>query len=328
MKKNICLLFLVFVVLFNSCNNKQEDDLNLKHLDQISKNINQELKHISNDLENLTFSLRYKIPFDQPVEWDQKIYHKNKNLFYYSSFSENASAIYLPGNIKLNTDIKKIIVNSQNLDSIFLNFIKEHVFVNQIYFIDTNSFLRIYPYIDIAKYFTKPINLKNFLPYQKVSHKPLLENKSYWINSPYADPYGRGWIISCVEPVYYRDEFIGILSADITLKTLLSEYFSSASQILLLTDQKGNVICTTRLGCKLLGIPQHREFIYSKPVTENILIYNYPSLSDHQNKNVRNAMDKLLSDKNIADFTLDGKKYTIYKSIMKETNWLLLKIIN
>lgn len=328
MKKYIYLLLIALLFILISCKNKQEEDLNLKHLDQIAKSINKELKHISEDLEAFTFSLRYKIPFDQPVKWDNQKYHKNKNLFYYSSFSEQASAIYLPGNTNLNTGIKRIIVNSQRLDSIFVTFIRENVFVNQIYFLDTNSFLRIYPYIDVAKYFTQPINLKKFLPYQQVSHKPLLENNSYWINTPYADPYGRGWIISCVEPVYYRDEFIGILSADVNLKNILNEYFSSFSQILLLTDQHGNVICTTRPGCKLLGIPQYKEFNYHKPVTKNILIYNYPSLSDHQNKSFRNAINKLLADKNITDFNMGGEKYTIYKSTIKETNWLLLKIIN
>jgi hypothetical protein len=327
MKKFIYLFFLSVLLINLSCKNKEGKDLNIKHLNQVAKNINSDLQNTSMDLQNLAFFLKYKVPFDDAVSWDNTNYHRKSHPFYFATYKEKASAIYLPGNIKLTEEIKKRIINSEILDSLFIKFINDNVFVHQIYFLDNHSFLRIYPYIDIARYFTDLVNLKEFLPYQKVKQKPLLEDNSYWVETPYADPYGRGWIVSCVEPVYYRDEFIGIIAADIPLKNLLQEYFRNHSQILILTDQEGNVICNTKKGSKLFNIPGFKEFHYHKPVTKNILIYNSPPLAEHQDKSVRKAIKKLLGGDIKAHFYLDGKKYTIYKAEIKETNWLLLKII-
>ena len=326
MKKTIILFFITTLITLSCCKNKESKDLNYIQLNQIAKNMNADLEHISNDMNDLTLILNHNISFDKPVKWDAS-YLKKNNTHYFIPYQEKSSAIYLPDHVSLNDHIKKMIINSEEMNSLFIKFIHDNVFVQQIYFLDTNSFLRIYPYTDVYQYLTQPIELKSLLPYQKVNQKPFIEDQSYWVETPYADPYGRGWIISCIEPVYYHDEFIGILSADIPVKKFLEKYFKDQTQILILTDNKGNVICTTQPGCKQFNIPAYRDFSYYKPVTQNILMYNSPPLAKHQNKGMREAIHKLLKNSFKENFYVDRKKHTIYKAEIKETNWLLLKII-
>ena len=112
------------------------------------------------------------------------------------------------------------------------------------------------------------------------------------------------------------------------MHTIKNKYLSSDTELLLLTDFEGNIICCTREAAKVINIPLTREFRYYKPVTETIFMYNNPSLKNHPNKNLRKAVNSLLSGKNKETFFNNNKKYTIYKSQIKETDWLLLKIIN
>ncbi|MDK2978014.1 MAG: hypothetical protein PWP52_728 [Bacteroidales bacterium] len=142
MKNTIILFFITTLITLSCCQNKGSKDLNYLHLNQIAKNINADLEHISIDMNDLPLILKYNISFDKHIKWDNTAYFKKNNQHY-------------------------------------------------------------------------------FTPYQKVNQKPFIEGQSYWIETPYADPYGRGWIISCIEPVYYHDEFIGILSADIPVKNIL-----------------------------------------------------------------------------------------------------------
>lgn len=328
MKRSFYFLLIFFSVLF-SCSNEQKEDLNLKHLNYIAANINSDLIQIKNEILNLSSIIQYKIPFDREISnWpSDNYYFKNREVL--SSKHENSSsAVYLPGQKEISSQLQKTIVNSELLDTIFKSSIERNALLSQVYFLDTNSFLRIYPFVDVYGYLKGSIDLREYVSYQTANNKPFLDDDVYWVNSPFADPYGRGWIIACVEPLYYRERFIGIVSGDITLRSLKEKYFSSDTELMLLTDAEGKLICCTRQAAKIIDIPVLREFQYFKPVTEDIFRFNNPSLTLHKNTGLRKAIKSLLMGENKEVFYVDNKKCTIYKSYIKETNWVLFKVIN
>ncbi|HAF30483.1 MAG TPA: hypothetical protein DCG75_15685 [Bacteroidales bacterium] len=322
-------IILILISFLSSCNNQHEEDINLKHLNYIAESINKDLEMIRNEMSNLASSLQYKIPFDKEIrEFSEKKYHYRPGEILFCTYSISQSAVYYPANRTITDELKKTIVNSESLDTLFSNSIAKIPLLSQVYFLDTNSFLRIYPYIDVVNYLKNSVDLRNLIAYQTSYKNPFIQDKAYWANQPFADPYGRGWIISCTEPVYYRDQFMGILSGDITLRSMKNKYFSSGTQFLLLIDREGQIICCTKEAAKMANVPPLREFNYYKPVTENVYIFNTPSLTEHKNKSFSNAIKSLLAGKKKESFYLDSKNYTIYKSQIPETDWLLLKIIN
>lgn len=324
-------LFIIFLAVFSflySCKNKQAEDINFKHIEHIANSINSDLCSVKTDMYNLANVLQYKIPFDNEIiTFPEEKYPYYIGNVLVCTCTESKSSVYYPADRFLTNKLKKIIVNSESLDTFFVNSLNNNPLLSQIYFLDTNSFLRIYPNIDVENYLKNSVDLNSFISYQTVKKKPFISDNAYWINHPFADPYGRGWIISCIEPIYYRDRFIGILSGDITINSLKDKYFSSGTESILLIDQKGEILCCTKEAGKIIRIPQIREYQYFKPVTENVFIYNNLSLTEHINKKVRTSIKSLLSGKIKASFYLDNKKYTIYKSYIRETDWLLLKII-
>lgn len=324
MKKPVFILF-VFMVFLLSCNKKQESDIILKGLDNIASKIDRDLHSVTQELVDITTHFQYKIPLDKDVVEpfsNKYAYHSNKILF--SLNEESKTAIYYPINAEINRSTEKIIINSEHLDSLFIDIIEHNSILTQIYFLAKNSFLRIYPSIDVANYLNSSINLTNLLTYKTVNNKAFIDNKAFWINKPFADPYGRGWIISCAEPIYYRDRFVGIISGDIQLKNLKSKYFSSNTDIILLINKNRELICCTKEGANFLGISQFKDFQYYKPVKKDIYLYPSPAL--FKNTELDNAIKTLLKDKTKTNFYINTKKYTIYKSNINETNWYLLKI--
>ena len=328
MKRSVIFIIVIFSLLV-SCDNNQDSDLNLQHLEHIAENINNDLVSVKSDIINLTNVLQYKIPFENEVIWnpeDKYHYHSGEILF--SSYDKKCSAVYYPANRKITDRLKKLIINTEQLDSLFNNVIKCNPCLSQVYFLDTASFLRIYPYINVINYLKSSVNLADLISFQTAKNKPFIVDNAYWVNKPFADPYGRGWIVSCVEPVHFRDQFLGVVSGDITLRSIKNRYFSSNTEIIILINQEGEVICSTREASRLMNISQHRDFQYFKPVTSDIYIFNSPSLLTHKNNDLRNAVKSLISGKSKEMFNIDNTKYTIYKSEVRETNWLLLKIIN
>ncbi|MEE4197733.1 MAG: PDC sensor domain-containing protein [Bacteroidales bacterium] len=327
MKKIICLFFIAAIITLSGCKDKEGKELKYTQFKQLANKINTDLQKISSDIKDLTLTFKYKIPFDNSVEWDNKKYTLKNNQLIYTPDQKQSSAIYFPINRSLTDSLKNLIVNSEQMDSLFIRFMDNHDFVRQIYFLDPHSFLRIYPYTEFPGCFSSPKDLTQRFPYQKACHKPFLNEKSYWVCNPYADLLGQGWVISCVEPLYYHDRFLGIVAVDIPVKNILQKYFNHPTQRLILTNKKGEVICTTPNGAKKLNIPMYREFSYYEPLTQNTLMYHSPSLANHQNKKIQKAIQNLLDGSLEENFFIDGKKHTIYKAEITETNWLLLKII-
>ena len=106
MKRSGILLF-VFS-LFVSCNNDQEMDLNLKHLDHIAETINTDLTTVKTEIINLGNILRYKIPFEEEINWNTKNkYHNHPGEILFSSYNENHSAVYFPANKEITKQLKK-----------------------------------------------------------------------------------------------------------------------------------------------------------------------------------------------------------------------------
>ncbi len=329
MMKRLVLCILISSIIFLSCNNNSSNDLNFQHLEHVAACINNDLTSVKNDIINLASAVQYKIPFYKDLNEtlsDRYYIHPGEILYYTNSTIQ--SAAYLPANKNLTPQLKKLIKNSELLDTFFVNTLINNPLLSQVYFLDTNSFLRIYPYIDVVSYLKSSIDLTRLNSYQTVKNQPFIQDRAYWANQPFADPYGRGWIVSCIEPIYYREQFIGMISGDITLRSIKNKYLSSDTELIILTDHSGKIICCTKEAAKITNVPPIREFQYYKPVTEDIYAFDNPSLLNHKNKKFKNAVKSLLSGKNKAVFYIDSKKYTIYKSQIRETNWLLLKIIN
>jgi len=327
--KKPSVIFFIFLFVIFSCNNDQEADLNLQHLDYVAENINDDLIEIKKNIIFLGNEIGYKVPFEKEVAWNLKEkYHYSPNEILFSSYNKDQSAVYYPANRKITKQLQKTIINTEQLDSVFNQIVKRNPSLSQVYFLDTSSFLRIYPYINVTNYLKSSVDLTDLASFQVAQNQPFEDNHAYWVNKPFADPFGRGWIISCVEPVYFRDCFIGIVCGDIRLHSIKAKYLSSNTEIVMIIDKEGGIICSTREASKLVNVPQCRDFQYFKPVTEDIYLFDSPSLLDHKNTNLSKAIESLLSGKNKDVFYIDKEKYTIYKSVIRETNWLLLKIIN
>jgi hypothetical protein len=326
MKRNLFILLLFSIII--SCNNKQEEDINLKHLNHIAKSINSDLIQLKKEILTLSLQISHTIPFDKPIQKLPEKYYFKDGKALQCQYQNFTSSVYLPSNKELTEDLKKIIINSELIDTLFKNSITSNPLLSQVYFLDTNSFLRIYPFVDVLSYIKESTDLREFITYQTAEEKTFIDEEVYWASRPFADPFGRGWVFSCVEPIYYRDQFMGILSGDITLRSLKEKYFSSDTELVLLTDASGKLICCTKESAKLFNIPVLRDFHYYKPITEDIFTFNNPSLIHHKNSDLRKVVKSLLAGKNKEDFYVENKKYTIYKSYIEETNWVLFKITN
>jgi len=321
--------FLLFFLLFiMSCGKKQDEDLNYIHLKQVATSLSNDLSSISKDVVNAAQIIHHKIDFLREVNAEivNEDETRESNTIYLE-YAKDSVATFLPITVELDNSLQKIIANSKPIDTLIVKICKNNSLVAQSYFLDTNSFLRIFPYINVNKQYLPNVKLNQFIAFQSVFNKPFNEN-AYWLNEPFADPSGRGWIISCTSPIYYQDQFFGIISADIMLKSVCEKAFSSPYEMWIIINLRGEVLGCTKMAATFFNIPTLKEYSYFKPIDRDVFMTGHPSLLNHQKKEIQKAISSVIEGKNKAEFIYNSRKTTIYSLKIKETEWLLLKIIN
>lgn len=327
MKRGFVMVFIAIFVFF-SCKKNHETDLNYIHLKQITKQLENDFNDISELVASTSQKIQLNLKIDNEISWNPSKYqvNQNKTLFVSQRFSK--TAVYMPVGSELSSSGKKAIVNTEFIDSLLINICQNNSLVAQSYYLDTNSLLRIYPYFDVTKQYLPTIRLTDFFAFKSLENKPLNSKEGYWIQDPYADPSGRGWIISCLSPVYYREEFIGVISADVMIKSICEKHFGSNSEKFILLNERGEIISCSKKAAGFFNIAIKDDYPFYKPFTSDIFLKGNPSFVNSNKKELRKMIGSVKKGESFVEFFYDAKKVTVYSSRIKPANWLLLKIIN
>jgi len=110
----------------------------------------------------------------------------------------------------------------------------------------------------------------NFFYEADARHNP--ERGPRWTGI-YADPAGRGWMLSCIAPVYLGDALKGVVGLDVTVGEVLDSIVRlslpwGASSLLIAPG--GDVLAATEKARLLLGLGELQPFIYNEPVATEL----------------------------------------------------------
>ncbi len=102
----IWVIILILISFISSCKNRQEEDINLKHLDYIAESINNDLGSIRSEMYNLANALQYKVSFDKEVSAlpNEKYHYHPGEVLFMILIKNLQSAIYFPANKKITND--------------------------------------------------------------------------------------------------------------------------------------------------------------------------------------------------------------------------------
>lgn len=319
-------------VHFISCNNNSKIDVE-KELSEIKKTGDKIRKDFISII-NETYALA---EFTRQLYVSRRAYYPKKNApvysyssdsIYYKSRNDSGSAVFVSGYVSIDENIKKIVSFTDPLDPIFKKDVKLYgPLVSQIYYCEKNSFLRLYPYIDVLSQFQPNQNLTNLNIYYfaDIEHNP--EKKVVILDNPYVDPAGRGWIISSVAPVYHEGEMQGVIGMDITISEMKKKFMSDATD-LMLVDSSGVVIMVDEKKAGLFNIPPLKAHKYLETVKRNEYIGEEFNMLLCKNRNIREAFIELIKNKRVhTSVVIEEDKYALVSYRIQDLNWFIIKII-
>lgn len=334
MRLKIFIILSILILSF-SCGSKKmgknEIQSHLNTLDELENIFKRDFDTISNIMKNVAeFTTRlYENP--KPSVVNNDIYAINENGVMYKKRNDGKSAVFVSGLHKVDDRIKNIVYITEPLDSVFkavMDYSYEKLDTNivQIYYNDRFSYNRIYPFLDVLVQYEPKIDITKFNFYYLAdkTHNP--EKKVVWVFEPYVDPAGRGWMISCIAPVYHNDTLQGVLGVDITIKNMMRKYLRDKFNDVVILHKNGTLIASNTHIAELLFLPSYEEHKYYGTINENTLKPESHKIVNHKIKEFREYFQRILVQEVDYHFLeYNNRNYHLLANTIPEFDWILVK---
>ncbi len=246
-----------------------------------------------------------------------------------AAIKNEQAAVFVSGAVKVDESVMTVVLGTEALDPVLKRIPEVHPAVVQAYYNDCHSYNRIYPPFDVLTQYPPgmPIPTYNFYYLADSKHNP--ERKAVWVKEPYVDPAGRGWMISCIAPVYHENSLMGVAGLDITVEAIVRNFdFENANKMCLLAAADGTVVATGEHLIHVLRLPALKNHRYVDTVRSDTFRSADYNMLKSRSIAIRNMADALLVKNNpSAMLELDDVKWTINSTPIPALDWRLLEFI-
>lgn len=188
--------------------------------------------------------------------WDAGVRLTRYSDGQYFNSRYSPSSVFVPSTVELTEDVIRELNVTAYLDFSVPFVLENTPQITAIYFTDKRGIITYYPNIRLGE--NLPHNYDGTAqPTFRVASPLFNKDRSARWSFPRQDPAGRGLVVSVSTPVYFKDEFIGVMAADFQLAKI-SEQINAikvgASGYAFLVDSDGHIIAMPPQGYELLGL--------------------------------------------------------------------------
>ncbi|BBL77127.1 ATP-binding protein [Methylomagnum ishizawai] len=272
---------------------RQEATQSMRRISQQeADNVSRQLNSITQltDLYRRQTALALATPARSGLENPER-YQLDPNGVYHARGDDGGSAVYYSGIVPVGPKEMDKVRRSAALDPFMQQIKAVNPLVVQIYLNTHDSLNRIYPYMDFSQYPPKMnIPAYNFYYEADAIHDP--ERKPVWTDV-YLDPAGKGWLASCIAPVYRGDFLEGVVGLDITVGTIIQRVLDLKlpwDMYGVMVGKDGSLLAMPKAGEEDFGLNELVNHQYQQAVgqdtfkPEEFNLYKRPQLRELANR--------------------------------------------
>ncbi len=334
----IALLVLYFLMnsymIGNSVNTLSND--RLSHLIDITESqariISEQLQAVS-DLSLILQSETarfYNHPDQFPLPKHTPEFGFAPNGVYYKLENNGGCSLFYSAQQLIGPKERKKAIKSESLDPLYKNIYQANKNIVAVYLNTFDVMSRYYPFFkDVFNQLPAKMRIQdyNFYYLADAQHNP--KRGSVWTEA-YLDPMGKGWMMSCIVPVY-RDDFLeGVAGIDITIANFIENLIGLKlpwETNAFLVDSKGTIMAMPSAVEKIFGLTELHKYAYKGKVLQDTLKPEKFNLLKSVLSGAAEPISKLIQQKKGAiEFTLNGHGYLLCQHTVPETSWKLMVI--
>jgi len=254
------------------------------------------------------------------------------NGVHYKTADNGGSSLWYPTLRRFTAAERKKAIMTEAMDPLYKTVLESNPNIVGIYFNSHDSMNRYYPFLpDVWGVFTPAMDIPTFNFYYLAdeAHDPARE--VVWTDA-YLDPAGQGWMASCIAPIYRGDFLEGVTGIDVTVDRLVKNILSLDlpwSGAAFLVDREGVILAMPESIESVLGLKELREQVYTSYVTSDTVKPEEFNLFTNKDPLVADQIKELFTaGRMINDFKIGGKEYFLTQSVIAQTGWRLLILVD
>lgn len=245
---------------------------------------------------------------------------------FYKTVNDGGPALWVSAVLPITPAVREVAYFTEAIDPELVRICREVPGVNQAYFNDRHSLNRIYPWFDTLAQYPPRMDITDFNFYYlaDAAHNP--GKGGVWVEEPYVDPAGRGWMISSIAPVYVDDALEGVVGLDVTIETLVARYFKDTARSLAILSKEGVLVAATETAIQDLQMPPLKNHKYLETVKLDTFKPDEYNVRKSTLRPVR-AMAVRLLDEGLTDVPVElgGQPRIARAARLHELNWLVVE---
>jgi signal transduction histidine kinase len=160
-------------------------------------------------------------PYELP-EAQKDAYATTPEGVFYTTRDPGGSALFFSNVTEIGPEERDKAYRTAQLDPLMRDILATQPLVVQLYFNTHDSMNRILPYFEVLTQYAPGMVIPSYNFYYEAdaAHNPA--RKAVWTDA-YVDPAGKGWMVSCIAPVYRGDFLEGVVGLDVTTTKIVRE---------------------------------------------------------------------------------------------------------
>jgi hypothetical protein len=260
---------------------------------------------------------------------DRRKFEFTRGGAFHKPVNDGTGALWISGAVPITESVKEVAYFTELLDSQFLQTIRDHPEVDQARYHDRNGLSRIYPWFEADSQYPPRMQNPHFKFFRLADAERNPGCQAVWIGEPYADPAGRGWIVSVTAPVYHRGEMQGGVSLDLRTAAISERYLKSREEVpIIVLARSGVIVAATEKAIELLEMPPLKEFRYLDAVKKDTGRPDACNAARSSIRGVRRMAEQILKrGASATEVELSGGTYRAIATDIPETGWKVVELV-
>lgn len=216
---------------------------------------------------------------------------------------------------------------TNSMDSVFANLYSKYVNIAQVYFNTSNQVSRVYPSYDVVNIIDPNIDVTEFNFFYEADEEHNPEKGPVWIQEPYVDPAGKGWILSLIHPVYDGDRLFAVIGIDVTVDEIIQNFFDNYEGSFLIVNRKGDIVAGTSSAIESLSMPPLKNHVYRETIKADYFRITDYNLFNSKSREVRKmASQFLVEGQDFFPFVSESYLQNAVCQRFDDIDWFMIKI--
>lgn len=249
------------------------------------------------------------------------------NGAFHKTVDDGGAALWISAVEPITEQVQRVAYLTEAADPELIAICRRFPEVSQAYYNDRHSLNRIYPWFDTIAQYPARMNIPeyNFYYLADAAHNP--SRRGVWVDEPYVDPAGRGWMVSAIAPVYFAGRLEGVPGLDVTIATLANRYLHDDGRAIAVISRQGVLVAATERAIQHLEMPPLKDHKYLETVKLDTFKPEEYNILKSTIRPVR-AMARDILEKEEGELSVElmQQPHTVYFTRMKELGWTVVEI--